>query len=119
MRIAVLASGSGTLLEAILADGIPIALVVADRPSRALEVAAAHGVAAQLVERTSYGADFDRAAYTRAVVDVLLAADIDRTDGGRGTRLGSPSHVLMGDPCATLLHTSIASVSSSRGRRPR
>ena len=77
MRIAVLASGSGTLLEAILADGIPVSLVVVDRPSRAAEVAEAHGVSARLVERSSYGKDFDRAAYTREVVDVLLGAEID------------------------------------------
>ena len=44
MRIAVLASGSGTLLDAILADGIPVALVVTDRPSKAEVVAEAHGV---------------------------------------------------------------------------
>ncbi|MGH9273846.1 MAG: phosphoribosylglycinamide formyltransferase [Acidimicrobiales bacterium] len=77
MRIAVLASGSGTLLEAILADGIPVSLVVVDRPSRATEVAESHGVPAQLVERSSYGDAFDRVAYTKEVVDVLLAAEID------------------------------------------
>ena len=77
MRIAVLASGSGTLLEAILADGIPVALVVVDRPSRALEVAAEHGVEAVLVERTTFGDDFDRDGYTSRVADVLVAAEID------------------------------------------
>ena len=77
VRIAVLASGSGTLLEAILADGIPVSLVVVDRPSRATEVAEDHGVPARMVERSSYGEDFDRAAYTREVVDVLLGAEID------------------------------------------
>lgn len=93
MRIAVLASGSGTLLEALLADGIPVALVVADRPSRALEVAAAHGVEARLVERTSYGADFDRAAYTQTVVDVLVDADIDLVVmAGFGTVFAEPIH---------------------------
>ena len=46
MRIAVLASGSGTLLEAILDDGIPVSLVVVDRPSKAQGVAEAHGVEA-------------------------------------------------------------------------
>ncbi|MGQ0830391.1 MAG: phosphoribosylglycinamide formyltransferase [Microthrixaceae bacterium] len=93
MRIAVLASGSGTLLEAILADGIPVSLVVVDRPSRALEVAARHGVEARLVERASFGADFDRVAYTREVVDVLLAADIDLVVmAGFGTVFAEPIH---------------------------
>ncbi len=66
-----LASGSGTLLEAILADDIPVAVVLADRSCRALEVAAGHGVAAALVQRDSFGADFDRLAYTERVIDVL------------------------------------------------
>ena len=93
MRIAVLASGSGTLLEALLADGIPVALVVVDRPSRALEVASEHGVEARLVERTSYGADFDRVAYTREVVDVLVAADIGLiVMAGFGTVFAEPIH---------------------------
>ncbi|MEX2294475.1 MAG: phosphoribosylglycinamide formyltransferase [Acidimicrobiales bacterium] len=93
MRIAVLASGSGTLLEAILADEIPVTLVVVDRPSRALEVAEAHGVPARLIERTSYGPDFDRVSYTREVVDVLLAAEIDLVVmAGFGTVFAEPIH---------------------------
>lgn len=93
MQIAVLASGSGTLLEAILSDGIPVSLVVVDRPSRALEVAEAHGVPAVLVERTSYGPDFDRVAYTREVVGVLVAADIDLiVMAGFGTVFAEPIH---------------------------
>ena len=93
MRIAVLASGSGTLLEAILADQIPVALVVVDRPSRALDVAGAHGVPARLVERTSYGSDFDRVAYTRRVVEVLLGAEIDLVVmAGFGTVFAEPIH---------------------------
>jgi phosphoribosylglycinamide formyltransferase-1 len=93
VRIAVLASGSGTLLEAILADGIPVSLVVVDRPSRALEVAEAHGVPGRLVERSSYGADFDRIGYTKEVVDVLQGADIDLVVmAGFGTVFAEPIH---------------------------
>jgi phosphoribosylglycinamide formyltransferase-1 len=77
VRVAVLASGSGTLLEAILDDGIPVALVAADRPCRALEVAASHGIEAELVERTEWGSSFDRDAYTEALVKVLQAHDIE------------------------------------------
>jgi phosphoribosylglycinamide formyltransferase-1 len=77
VRIAVLASGSGTLLEAILADEIPVSVVVVDRPSRALDVAADHGIPALLVERTSFGDEFDRDAYTAEVADALVAAEID------------------------------------------
>ena len=77
MRIAVLASGSGTLLEAMLDDEIPVALVVVDRPSKAQGVAEARGVEAVLVERTSFGKDFDRDAYTDQVVEVLRAHGIE------------------------------------------
>jgi phosphoribosylglycinamide formyltransferase-1 len=93
VRIAVLASGSGTLLEAILDEGIPVALVVVDRPSRASEVAASAGVEAVLVERTSFGDAFDRVAYTKDVVGVLQAADIDLVVmAGFGTIFADPIH---------------------------
>lgn len=77
MRVAVLASGTGSLLEAILDAGVPVDLVMVDRPCRAVEVAEAHGVAAVLAERASFGGDFDRLAYTDGVVDVLHAHEID------------------------------------------
>jgi phosphoribosylglycinamide formyltransferase 1 len=97
VRIAVLASGSGTLLEAILADGIPVSLVVADRPSRALEVAEAHGVPAALVQRTTFGPDFDRVAYTKDVVAVLQEAETDLVVmAGFGTVFAEPLYEAFG-----------------------
>ena len=97
MRIAVLASGSGTLLEAILADGIPVSLVVVDRPSRAQEVAGAHGVPAVLVERSTFGPDFDRVAYTKDVVAVLEEAEIDLVVmAGFGTVFAEPLYEAFG-----------------------
>lgn len=77
VRIAVLASGSGTLLEAILSDGIPVDLVVTDRRCRAIEVAESAGVPAVLVERTDFSKRFDRDAYTDQVVATLREHDID------------------------------------------
>jgi phosphoribosylglycinamide formyltransferase-1 len=59
------------------AAGVPVALVVVDRPCGALDVAARHGVPATLVERQSFGADFDRVAYTHEVVDALRAAGVE------------------------------------------
>lgn len=73
VRIAVLASGSGTLLEAVLDDGIPLVAVVADRPCRALDIASRHGVAAELVERTDWSRAFDRDGYTEQLVKALRA----------------------------------------------
>jgi phosphoribosylglycinamide formyltransferase-1 len=93
VRIAVLASGSGTLLEAILDDGIPVQLVLVDRPSRATEIAAAHGVPALLVERSSFGQDFDRTAYTEEVAKALEAEGIDLVVmAGFGTVFAEPIH---------------------------
>ena len=43
-RIGVLASGSGTILRAMLARDLPIAVVLVDRPCGATEIAAEAGV---------------------------------------------------------------------------
>lgn len=92
-RLAVLASGSGTILQALLGADLPLMVVVADRPCAALERAAAAGVPAELVERTSFGADFDRDAYTRDVVDVLRRYRVDLVAmAGFGTILGPAIH---------------------------
>ena len=77
MRIGVLASGSGTILDAILSAAIPVEVVVVDRPCAATDIAARHGVAAELVARDSFGPDFDRLAFTERVVDALVAHDVD------------------------------------------
>ena len=93
MRVGVLASGSGTILEAILAADLDVVVVVADRPCRALAVAEAAGVPAVLVERPTFGADFDRLAYTHAVVDALEAAGVELVAmAGFGTILDKPVH---------------------------
>jgi phosphoribosylglycinamide formyltransferase 1 len=76
-RIAVLASGSGTLLDAILADALPVTVVITDRPCRALDVADQHGTPTEMVERTEWGASFDRGAYTDALVKVLHHHQVD------------------------------------------
>lgn len=77
MRLAVLVSGSGTLLEAMLAANLPVALVVADRTCRGLDIAEAAGVEAVLVERTDFGDEFDREAYAVELQKVLEGNQID------------------------------------------
>lgn len=77
MRVGALASGAGTILEAILASGIRIEVVVTDRRCSALEIAENHGIPALLVERTSFGAAFDRDAYAGEVVEALHKFDVD------------------------------------------
>ena len=89
VRLAVLASGSGTILEAILATELPVTVVVADRPCRALQVAGDAGVPAELVLRHSYGPAFDREQYTGLIVEVLRRYRVDVVAmAGFGTVLG-------------------------------
>ena len=76
MKVGVLASGSGTILAAILEAAIPVEVVVADRPCKALDVSEAKRVPAELVERESFGKSFDRTAYTQRVVDVLRKYEV-------------------------------------------
>jgi phosphoribosylglycinamide formyltransferase-1 len=94
-RIGVLASGSGTILEAIAA-ALPVSLVLVDRPCRAVDVAEAAAIPAVLVDRSAFGGfgpAFDRDGYTRAVTDALVAGAIDVVVmAGFGTVLGEPIH---------------------------
>jgi phosphoribosylglycinamide formyltransferase-1 len=96
VRIGVLASGSGTILEAILGSDLPVTLVLTDRPCRALEVATEAGVERLLVDRAAFGGfgpGFDRNAYSQAVADALVAAGVDVVAmAGFGTVLGQPVH---------------------------
>ncbi len=86
-----LASGSGTILDAICASGVTVAVVVVDRPCGAEAVADRHGIASFLVERASYGADFDRVAYTERVVALLREQRIELVVmAGWGTIFAEP-----------------------------
>ncbi len=97
MRLAVLVSGTGTILDAMVAAGLPIALVAADRPCPALDRAAGHGIAAELVERETFGPDFDRTDYTHRVVELLERHDIELVAmAGWGTIFGHPMYDAFG-----------------------
>lgn len=70
-----------------------MALVAADRPCRALERAAAAGIATELVERTSFDATFDRDAYSRTFAEALEPHHLDLVAmAGFGTIFGQPMH---------------------------
>jgi phosphoribosylglycinamide formyltransferase-1 len=77
-RIAVLVSGNGTNLQALLDDpfcGPRIAVVVADRPAiRALERAAERGIESVVIEPSAFA---DRDAFDRAVADALAQRGVD------------------------------------------
>src|SRR5262245_14099750 len=91
MRVAVLASGSGTILQAMLDRQIPVVVTLADRPCGALGIAERSGVDAELLERTNFGSTFDRVAYTKEVVAALERYAVDLVAiAGFGTILSEP-----------------------------
>ncbi|HBL08618.1 MAG TPA: phosphoribosylglycinamide formyltransferase [Acidimicrobiaceae bacterium] len=91
--MAVLASGTGSILDAMVDAGLPVNLVVTDRPCLAVQRAAARGIRATIVGRGSFGDDFDRDEYTRRLVEVLVAADIGLVAmAGFGTVLAQPAY---------------------------
>lgn len=93
MRVAVLVSGTGSILDAMVAEGVPVQLVLADRACRGLERATAAGIEPLLVERPSFGAGFDRDAYSAAVAANLAERHIDLVVmAGFGTIFGQPMH---------------------------
>jgi phosphoribosylglycinamide formyltransferase 1 len=93
MRVGVLASGSGTNLQAMIDRELPLAMVVADRPCAALQIASNAGIPTELVERTDFTPAFDRVAYTHRVVDALERHHIELVAmAGFGTILEKPVH---------------------------
>jgi phosphoribosylglycinamide formyltransferase-1 len=91
VRVAVLVSGSGTILEAMIAERVPIAVVAADRPCRGLQVADEAGIASELVPRESFTRDFDRVAYSRRMADLLTKYEVDLVAmAGFGTIFAEP-----------------------------
>ena len=108
-----LVSGTGTILDAMVEAGVPVALVVADRPCPALERAAAAGIDAELVERTDWGRDFDRDAYSARLAEALGAHGIDLAAmAGFGTVLTQPMQDAYG---GRLLNTHPALLPSFKG----
>ena len=76
VKLGVLASGSGTNLQAIIDAGLPVAVVVTDRPGvAALDRAAAAGIPTAVVDRAGYLPD--RVALTTAIVEALTAHGVD------------------------------------------
>jgi len=75
-NLAVFVSGTGSLLEAMIKEGLPIKLVLADRSCRGLEIAKTAGIPADLVLRDSFGPSFNREEYTDEVVSSLVSNQI-------------------------------------------
>ncbi len=76
-RLAVGVSGTGTLLEAMIARKLEISFVFADRQCRGYDIAREHGIACLMLPHLVFTASFDRDQYTRYVNYVLDERDID------------------------------------------
>ena len=82
-KLAVLASGSGTILASIMTHEVPLSLALADKPCKALEIAAAAGIPTELINRRDFGYKpeigeaWDREEFTRLVSATLLKYEID------------------------------------------
>jgi phosphoribosylglycinamide formyltransferase-1 len=101
VEVAVLVSGSGSILQAMLeppvpVSPVPVGLVVSDRPCAALDIARAAGVKAELVDRHDWGGfgkAFDRLGYTIRITELLEEHRPDLIAmAGFGTVLGAPVH---------------------------
>jgi phosphoribosylglycinamide formyltransferase-1 len=96
VRLAVLVSGSGTILLAMFDAGLPVTTVLADRPCAGLDLAEERGAAAELVDRTAYGGfgdGFDREGFTATVASTLVAHQVDLVAmAGFGTVLTQAVH---------------------------
>ena len=80
-RLAVFVSGTGTLLEAMIKDGLSITLVLADRKCRGIEIAEEAGIPTIIVSREKYAFNsqnypFRRDEFTREITERLLRNDI-------------------------------------------
>ncbi len=76
--------------------GLPVAVVLSDRPCAGLDLAQDAGVAAELVDRAAYGGfgpGFDREVFTSSVAATLVAHQIDLLAmAGFGTVLAQSIH---------------------------
>ncbi len=85
----------------MLEDGLPVSVVLSDRPCTALALAEQHGVAAELVDRAVYGGfgpEFDRNAFTATVAATLVAHQVDLVAmAGFGTVLTGAVHQALPD----------------------
>ncbi len=101
MRLAVLVSGSGTILRAMFEAGLPVCVVLSDRPCAALTLAEEQGIAAELVDRSGYGGfgpEFDRDGFTATVAATLVAHQVDLVAmAGFGTVMTEAVHRAFSD----------------------
>ncbi len=78
-----MASCTGSLLESMIEDGLPISLVLVDKPCKALGIAEQAGVSTEFIDRCDFGwrakvgDDWDREGFTQTVSSTLQSTGID------------------------------------------
>ena len=89
-------SGTGTILDAMIRAGLPVALVASDRRCRGLDLAFGAGIETLLVSREEFGGfakTFDREGFTEELTSALRVRDIDLVAmAGFGTIVTAPFH---------------------------
>jgi phosphoribosylglycinamide formyltransferase 1 len=93
VSIAVLASGTGSILEALIEAGLPVAVVLVDRECGAEQIARRAGIPVERVVRSDFGSGFERDAFTDSVVAALAGYGVALLAmAGYGTILGRSIH---------------------------
>jgi phosphoribosylglycinamide formyltransferase-1 len=91
VRLAVLASGTGSIYKAIIDANIDVAVVLVDRPCAAIDLVNTNQTPCITVERTQFGPEFDRTKFSCDVVAALTEFNIDVVAmAGFGTVLDAP-----------------------------
>lgn len=82
-KVAVLASGSGSILASIIAASVPVSPVLTDKHCKALRIAQESGIPTELIDRRYFGyakgvgEDWDREGFTHTVCSTLHTYGID------------------------------------------
>jgi phosphoribosylglycinamide formyltransferase 1 len=80
VRLAVPVSGTGSILKAMIGEGIPISLVFADRPCRGVEIAKEKSIPVEILHRSFKKSEFDqrkRFEFTKEAVNIFHDYYID------------------------------------------
>ncbi len=98
MRIAVFASGTGSILEALIAAKLPIDLVLVDRSCGAVDIAKNANIPVAEVIRSDFSSSFDRESYSAELLESLALHQIDLVVmAGFGTIVGTVFHQVYKD----------------------
>jgi len=91
MKLAVFASGTGSILTSMLEHDLTVDLVLVDRACLAEQVSVDAAIPAVRCERNRWGADFDRAGFTELIIRAVDSHGIDVVAmAGFGTILDGP-----------------------------